>query len=152
MWTYDQTAADDVACFWEETMGKTSLFTVITAVIVQFIVGYIWFGPHLFGGVVATGGHTIDFLKMDVISLLLAVLSGYGLTTVLGSIDKLTGTKDVGGGMKLGLTIGAFAIGFPVVMLMNLMGFDKVVLLVTFTYLVLITILTNLVVIKLKHA
>jgi hypothetical protein len=133
-------------------MGKTSLFTVITAVIVQFIVGYLWYGPHLFGSVMGTAGHTIDFLKMDVVSLLLIVLSGYGLTHVLGTLDKLTGTKDVGGGLKLGLTVGAFAIGFPVIMLMNLMGYDKIVLLVTFTYLVLITILTNIVVIKLKHA
>ena len=134
-------------------MGKTSIFTVITAVIVQFIVGYLWYGPHLFGDVItAGGGHAIDFLKMDGLSLLLILLSGYGLTHVLSTLDKLTGTKDINGGMKLGLTVGAFAIGFPVVMLMNLMGFSHVVLLVTFTYIVLVTILTNLVVIKLKHA
>ncbi len=134
-------------------MGKTSIFTVITAVVVQFIVGYIWYGPHLFGDVVTSGGgHAIDFLKMDILSLLLILLSGYGLTSILGTLDKLTGTKDIGGGLKVGLTVGAFAIGFPVMMLMNLMGFGHVLLLVTFTYLVLITILTNIVVIKLKHA
>ena len=134
-------------------MGKTSIFTVITAVIVQFIVGYVWYGPHLFGDVItAGGGHAVDFLKLDVLSLVLILLSGYGLTHVLGILDKLTGTKDMSGGLKLGLTVGAFAIGFPIMMLMNLMGFSHVVLLVTFTYLVLITILTNLVVIKLKHA
>ena len=102
--------------------------------------------------ITAGGGHAIDFLKMDGLSLLLILLSGYGLTHVLGTLDKLTGTKDMNGGLKLGLTVGAFAIGFPVVMLMNLMGFGHVVLLVTFTYLVLITILTNVVVIKMKHA
>ena len=143
----------NIALSQEEKMGKTSIFTVITAVVVQFIVGYIWYGPHLFGDVItAGGGHTIDFLKMDGLSLLLLLLSGYGLTHVLGTVDKLTGTKDVNGGIKLGLTVGAFAIGFPVMMLMNLLGFTHVMLLVTFVYIVLITILTNLVVIKLKHA
>src|ERR1700761_5386022 len=136
-----------------DKMGKTSIFTVITAVIVQFIVGYIWYGPHLFGDVItAGGGHAIDFLKLDVLSLVLILMSGYGLTNILGTLDKLTGTKDVNGGIKLGLTVGAFAIGFPVMMLMNLMGFSHIQLLVTFTYLVLITIVTNLVVIKLKNA
>jgi hypothetical protein len=134
-------------------MGKTSIFTVITAVVVQFIVGYIWYGPHLFGDVItAGGGKTIDFLKMDVLSLLLILLSGYGLTHVLGTINKLTGTKDVSGGLKLGLTVGAFAIGFPTMMLMNVLGFNHVMLLVTFVYIVLITILTNIVVLKLRHA
>ncbi|MGE3622900.1 MAG: hypothetical protein AB7H77_03350 [Bdellovibrionales bacterium] len=134
-------------------MGKTSIFTVITAVVVQFIVGYLWYGPHLFGDVItAGGGHAVNFLKLDVLSLILIVLSGYGLTHILGTLDKLTATKDTSGGIKLGLTVGAFAIGFPVVMLMNLMGFTHVMLLVTFVYIVLITILTNLVVIKLKHA
>ena len=90
--------------------------------------------------------------KMDGLSLLLILLSGYGLTHVLTALDKLTGTKDVNGGIKLGLTVGAFAIGFPIMMLMNLMGFTHVVLLVTFVYVVLVTILTNIVVIKLKHA
>src|ERR1700743_728577 len=125
----------NIALSREGTMGKTSIFTVLTAVIVQFIVGYIWYGPHLFGDVVtANGGHAIDFLQKDIVSLLLVLLSGYGLTNILGTLDKLTGTKDVNGGMKLGLTVGAFAIGFPVMMLMNLMGFGHVVLLVTFTY------------------
>ena len=134
-------------------MGKTSIFTVITAVIVQLIVGYVWYGPHLFGDVIsASGGHEVDFLKMDVTSFVLVLLSGYGLTHILGMFDKLTGTKDLNGGMRLGLTVGVFAIGFPIVMLLNLMGFTHVILLVTFTYLVLVTILTNLVVIKLKHA
>jgi cytochrome c oxidase assembly factor CtaG len=134
-------------------MGKTSIFTVITAVVVQFIVGYLWYGPHLFGDVVTTGsGHAIDFLKLDGISLLLVLLSGYGLTHVLGMINKLTGTKDMSGGLKTGLTVGAFAIGFPVVMLLNIIGFGKVALLVIFMYLVLITIVTNMVVIKLKHS
>src|ERR1700722_18472383 len=142
-----------IALTRRKQMGKTSIFTVITAVIVQFIVGYLWSGPHLFGDVItAGGGHAIDFLKLDVLSLILILLSGYGLTHVLSTLDKLTGTKDMSGGLKLGLTIGAFAIGFPTMMLMNLMGFNHVVLLVTFTYIVLITILTNLVVIKLKHA
>lgn len=133
-------------------MGKLNVFTILTAVVVQFIVGYLWYGPHLFGSVISAGGHTIDFLKMDTISLLLIILSGFGLTHVLGMLDKLTGTKDMSGGLKLGLTVGVFAIGFPVVMLLNLMGYGAVSLLVIFTYLVLITILTNLVVIKLKHS
>jgi hypothetical protein len=118
----------------------------------QFVVGYIWYGPHLFGDAITSSGHTIDFLKLDVISLLLLVLSSYGLTTVIGTLTKLTGTKDIGGGLKLGMTVGGFAIGLPVVMLLNFMGFSHIALLVVFTYLVLITMLTSVVVIKLKTA
>jgi len=132
-------------------MGKINIFTLLTTVIVQFVVGYMWFGTHLFGDVVTTGGgHGIDFLKMDVISLLLIVLSSYGLTHVLGKL--LTGVKDVGGALKTGLTVGSFAIGLPMVMLLNLMGISHIVLLVVFTYTVLITILTSIVVIKLGKA
>jgi hypothetical protein len=134
----------------EEKMGKTNVFTIVTAVVVQFIVGYLWFGSHLFGSVM--GSHAIDFLKLDGISLLLIILSGYGLTYILGMVNKLTGTKDMSTGLKTGLTVGAFALGFPVVLLLDLMGIGKVALLVIFTYLVVITIVTNLVVIKLKHS
>jgi len=135
-------------------MGKKiNVFTILAAVIVQFVVGYLWYGPHLFGDVVSSGGgHAVDFLKLDIVSLILLILSGYGLTHVLGWLDKLTGVKDVNGGMKLGLIVGALALGLPVVVLLNFMGIGKEALLVIFGYLVLITILTNAVVIKLKHA
>ena len=43
-------------------------------------------------------------------------------------------------------------IGFPTVMLLNLLGFGHVALLVVFTHIVLITILTSIIVIKLKKA
>jgi hypothetical protein len=130
-------------------MGKINIFTLLTTVVVQFVVGYIWFGDYLFGGVMtAGGGHSVDFLKMDVLSLLLILLSSYGLTHVLGMV--LGGTKDMGGALKTGLTVGGFGIAFPVLMLMNLMGFSHIVLLVVFTYLVLITTLTSIIVIKLK--
>jgi hypothetical protein len=134
-------------------MGKVNVFTVLTAVVVQFVVGYLWYGPHLFGDVItAGGGHAIDFLKLDSISLLLIILSGFGLTHVLGMLNKVTGTKDINGGIRLGLTVGALAIGFPVALLLSLMGIGKVALLVIFIYLVLITVVTNIVVIKLKHS
>ncbi len=134
-------------------MGKTNIFTVLIAVVVQFIVGYLWYGSYLFGDVMTTsGGHAIDFLKLDGISLLLVLLTSYGLTHIFDLLDKLTGTKDIGGGLKLGLTVGTFAIGLPIVMLMNLMGYGHIVLLVVFCHLVLISVLTNIVVIKLKHA
>jgi len=133
-------------------MGKSNIFTLLTAVIVQFIVGYLWFGSHLFGDVMTTSGHGVDFLKLDVVSLLLLILSGYGLTNVLGTLIKTTGVKDVNGGIKTGLTIGGLAIGLPIVMLLNFMGIGKVILLVIFTYLVLISILTSIVVVKTKHA
>src|SRR5580704_17267386 len=98
----------NIALSREEKMGKTSIFTVITAVVVQFIVGYLWYGPHLFGDVItAGGGHGVDFLRMDGISLILILLSGFGLTHILGMLDKLTGTKDMSGGLKLGLTVGS---------------------------------------------
>jgi len=134
-------------------MGKTNLFTVLTTVIIQIVIGYLWYGSYMFGDVMTSAGvHGVDFLKLDVISILLLVLSSYGLTHVLGDLVKTTATKDVGGGLKIGLTVGAFAIGFPIVMLLNLMGLSKIVLLVVFTHLVLITMLTTIVVIKLKKA
>lgn len=134
-------------------MGKTNLFTVLTTVIMQFVIGYLWYGSYLFGDVLTAGGvHGMDFLKLDVISLLLIVLSSYGLTHVLGTLVKTTGVKDIGGGLKLGLTVGSFAIGFPVIMLLNLMGLSKIVLLVVFTHLILVTMLTSIIVIKLKKA
>lgn len=134
-------------------MGKINIFTLLTTMVTQFVVGYLWFGSYLFGDVMTgTGVHGIDFLKFDVISLLLLVLSSYGLTHILDTLVKLTSTKDVGGSLKLGLTLGTFGLGFPTVLLLNLMGFSKIVLLVVFTYLVLITILTSIVVIKLKKS
>jgi hypothetical protein len=136
----------------EDIMGKINLFTLLTAVITQFIVGYLWFGSHLFGDVMTAGGHGVDFLKLDVVSMLLLVLSGYGLTHVLGTLIKAMGVKDIGGITKLGLTVGGFAIGLPVTVLLNLMGFGHIVLLVIFTYLVLITILTGIVVMKTKNS
>ena len=133
-------------------MGKINIFTLLTAMVVQFVVGYLWYGPHLFGDVLVSGGHGIDFLKLDVISLLLIVLSSYGLTYVLDLLLGLTHVKDVGSGLKIGLVLGSFGIGFPVLLLLNLMGYSHIVLLVVFTHLVLISILTSIVVIKLKKA
>jgi hypothetical protein len=133
-------------------MGKLNIFTLLVAIVVQFVVGYLWYSSYLFGDVLTATGHTINFLKMDVISLLLIILSSYGLTHVMDMIVSLTHTKDVGGGLKVGLTVGSFALGFPVIMLLDLMGLGKVSLLVIFTHLVLVTILTTIVVIKLKKA
>jgi hypothetical protein len=56
----------------------------------------------------------------------------------------------IGGGLKLGLTVGTFAIGLPMLTLLNLMGFDKVMLLVVFCHTVLMSILVSLIIIKLK--
>ncbi len=132
-------------------MGKINIFTVLTTVIMQLVIGYLWYGTHLFGDIVtAGGGHTIDFLQLDVLSLLLLVFSSYGLTTVLETVS--TGVKDVGGALKTGMTIGTFAIGLPIVMLLNLMGFSHIMLLVVFTHVVLVTILTSIIVLKLKKA
>ena len=133
-------------------MTKINIFTLLAAVVVQFVVGYLWYGPHLFGDVMSTGGHGIDFLKLDVISLLLIVLGSYGLTSIMDTMIGLTHTKDFGGMLKLGLTVGVFGIGLPITMLLNLLGFGKIVLLVIFTYIVLVTIMTGLVVLKLKKA
>ncbi|HEU0118631.1 MAG TPA: hypothetical protein VFR09_08365 [Alphaproteobacteria bacterium] len=129
-------------------MGKINLFTLLTAVVVQLVVGYLWFGSHLFGGVMATaGGHGIDFLQTDIISLLFVVLSSYGITHMLG----LAGTvKDTGTALKNGLTVGGFVIGFPIVMLLNLMGISHIALLVIFTYLVVVTTVTSIVTLKIK--
>ncbi len=131
-------------------MSKINLFTVLTAVVVQFVVGYLWYGPHLFGDVVSTGGHGIDFLKLDIISLLLIVLGSYGLTSILDTVIHLTHTKDVGGVLKTGVMVGVFGIGLPMIMLLNLLGFTKIMLLVIFAHIVLVTILTGIVVLKLK--
>ena len=132
-------------------MGKTNIFTVLTVTILQILVGYLWYSPHFFGDVMVTSGHGVDFLKTDVLSLVLIIVSSYGLTYLFDLLIKGTGTKDVSGGLKLGLTVGTFGIGMPILTLMNLMGFDKVVLLVVFCHLILIGVLTSLVIIKLKH-
>lgn len=133
-------------------MGKINLFTLLSTIVMQFVVGYLWYGPHLFGDVMVAGGHGIDFLKLDVISLLLLILGSFGLTHIFEILVKLTGTKDVGGGLKLGLSVGGFAIGLPIIMLLNLMGFGKVLLLVVFTYLVMVSMLTGSIVVKLNRA
>ena len=129
-------------------MGKINVFTLLTTVIMQFVVGYLWYGSFMFGDVMTTSGHTVDFLKLDVVSLLLLVLGSYGLIHVLETLQ--VHGKDVTGGLKTGLTLGVFGIGFPVVMLLNLMGLSKIVLLVVFTHLVVVSILTSIIVVKLK--
>lgn len=132
-------------------MAKINIFTLLTAVVVQFVVGYLWYGPHLFGDVISATGHGIDFLKLDVISLLLVILGSYGLTAILDTMTHLTHTKDMSGVIKLGMTIGVFGIGLPITMLLSLLGFTKIVLLVIFTHIVLVTVLTGVVVLKLKN-
>jgi hypothetical protein len=130
-------------------MGKTNIFTVLTVTVLQVLVGYLWYSPHFFGDVMTASGG-VDYLKTDVLSLILVIASSYGLVHIFESLIKSTGTKDVGGGIKLGLTVGTFAIGLPMVTLLNLMGFGKIILLVVFSHMVLIGILTSLVIIKLK--
>jgi len=129
---------------------KINMFTLLAAVVMQFVVGYLWYGTHLFGGVVSIGDHGIDFLKLDVLSLLLIILTSYGLTYIVDMFVKLNHVKDIGGVVKLGLTVGSFAIGLPIVMLLNFMGIGHVALLVVFTHLVIVTILTGIIDIKLK--
>ncbi len=131
-------------------MSKINIFTLLAAVVVQFVVGYLWYSPHLFGDVMTASGHSIDFLKLDVVSLLLVFLGSYGLTSIVDTLTDLTHTKDMGGVLKLGLTIGVFGIGLPMTMLLSLLGFGKIVLLVIFTHIVLITVLTGIIVLKLK--
>jgi hypothetical protein len=130
-------------------MGKINLFTLLSAIVVQFVVGYLWYGTHLFGSIMtAGGGHGIDFLKLDVISLLLVIFSTYGLTYILDTL--LTKIKDVGSALKTGLTVGTFAVGLPITMLLSLMGTSNIVLLVVFTHIVLVTMLTSIVIVKLR--
>jgi hypothetical protein len=137
------------ASLWEEHMGKVNIFTVLTVTVLQILVGYLWYSPHFFGDVITvTGG--VNYMKTDILSLLLIVLSSYGLTHIFDLLIKSTGTKDISGGIKLGLVVGTFGIGLPMLTLLNLLGFTKVVLLVVFTHMVLIGILTSLVIIKLK--
>ncbi|MDR3450519.1 MAG: hypothetical protein P4M15_12385 [Alphaproteobacteria bacterium] len=131
-------------------MGKTNIFTVLVVTILQVVIGYFWYGTHLFGDVVSVGGHGMDFLKTDVLSLLLLVLSSYGLTHIFDTMIKTTGVKDIGGGIKTGLTVGTFAIGLPILTLLNLMGIGKVMLLVVFCHVVLLSVLISLTIIKLK--
>lgn len=131
-------------------MTKINIFTLLTAVVVQFVIGYLWYGPHLFGDVMTSSGHGIDFLKLDIVSLLLIVLGSYGLTSILDSIINLTHTKDMNGVIKTGVMVGVFGIGLPIIMLLNLLGLSHVALLVIFTHIVLVTTLTGVVVLKLK--
>ena len=78
-------------------MGKTNIFTVLTVTVLQILVGYFWYSPHFFGDVMTTGGHAVDYLKTDVLSLVLIVASSYGLVHIIDTLVKVTGTKDVGG-------------------------------------------------------
>jgi hypothetical protein len=133
-------------------MGKTNIFTVITVAIVLGIAGYVWYGPHLFGDVMSTGGHKIDFLKTDVTSVVLMILAAFGLTHVLESHVTASGVKDIHGSVKLGLSLGTFMLGLPAIMLLNILGFGTDMLLVVFGYLVVSTILTTIVIVKLKRA
>jgi hypothetical protein len=130
-------------------MGKINVFTLLATIIMQVVVGYLWYGTHLFGDVITTGGgHAVDFLQTDVLSILLVILSSYGLTHIMETM--MTGVKDIHGVVKTGLTLGVFGIGLPITMLLNLMGFSHIVLLVVFTHVVLVTILTGIIVLKLK--
>lgn len=130
-------------------MGKLNSLTVLMTIVVQLIVGYLWYGSYLFGDIIKTsGGHAIDFLQTDVISLLLLVLSSFGLTHILEGLVKTN--KDVSDGIKTGLTFGIFGLGLPIMTLLNLMGVAKVAMLVIFMHLVLVSILTTIVVIKTK--
>jgi len=129
---------------------KINVFALLATIVVQFVVGYMWYGTHMFGGVVSIGDHGIDFLKLDVLSLLLIIFSSYGLNHILEVLVKATGTKDIGGATKLGLTYGTFGIGLPIVMLLNLMGLGHVALLVVFTHIVVVSIMASIIVIKLK--
>ena len=129
-------------------MGKVNGLTVLMTIVVQLIVGYLWYGSYLFGDVIKTaGGHAIDFLQTDVTSLLLLVLSSFGLTHILEGVTKHNGVKDISDGIKTGLIFGIFGLGLPLLTLLNLMGVAKIAMLVIFMHL---SILTTLVVIKTK--
>lgn len=133
-------------------MGNVKILSLVVVVLMQFVIGYVWYG-HLFGGVlVADGGKTIDFMKFDILSLVLILLSGYGLTYIMETLTKLTGSKDIMDGLKVGLTMGLFGIGFILTMLLGLMGFGTTTLLVVLGHVVLTTMFTGMIVVKLKSA
>jgi hypothetical protein len=132
-------------------MSKVNWLTVLMTIVVQFIVGYVWYGSTLFGDVITSGGgHAINFLQTDVTSLLLLVLSSFGLTHILGEMVDTHDIRDMGDGIKRGLTFGVFGLGLPVLMLLNLMGVGKIVMLIIFVHLIIVSILTTLVIIKTK--
>lgn len=134
-------------------MGKINSVTVLVIAVMQFVLGYLWYGPHLFGDIVtASGVHMVDFSKIDVTSLFLTLMSSYGLTYILDKFVTLTNTKDMLGGVTLGLSFGALALGLPSVMLLNLLGVGKDMLMVIFGHLVVLAMLVNLVLIKFKKA
>ena len=97
-----------------------------------------------------TSGHSVDYLKTDMLSLMLILLSSYGLVHIFDLLIKIMGVTTTHGGVKLGLTVGTFAIGLPLVTMLNLLGFGKIVLLVVFSHSVLLSILIGLTIIKLK--
>jgi hypothetical protein len=130
-------------------MGKLNIISLLVVVVAQVLTGYLWFGPHMFGDVMT--GHGVNFLRTDVLSIILLLLTAYGLTHVLDSHITNEGVKDVNGGIKLGLTVGSYFLGFPVIMLLNIFGgFSLNALLATFGYLVVLTIITTIVLIKIK--
>jgi hypothetical protein len=132
-------------------MGKLNITMLLTVVIVQLVVGTLWYGSHLFGDVVtANGGTTVDFLKTDVVSIVLVVLASYGLTFIFDLLTTHTGVKETKDSLKLGLIVGSFAVGLPIIMLLNLIGTNLHILLVIFFHLVVVSMLTSLIVVKLK--
>jgi hypothetical protein len=132
-------------------MSKVNGLTVLMTIVVQLIVGYLWYGSYLFGDIIKTaGGHAIDFLQTDVTSLLLLVLSSFGLVHILGGVIKTDGVKDTGDAMKTGLIFGLFGLGLPLMTLLNLMGVAKIAMLVILMHLVIVSILTTFVIIKTK--
>lgn len=134
-------------------MGKVNIITVLTVIALQLVTGYVWYGSTLFGDTLASsGGPAISVLKTDVLSLILAILAGYGLTFITELLVKTTGVKDIGEGLKLGLKIGFFGLGLPTIMLLNLLGFGKVTLLVVFGHLVLTGLLSGAVVTHFKKS
>lgn len=132
-------------------MGKLNITMLLTVVIVQLVVGTLWYGSHLFGDVITTnGGTTVDFLKTDIVSIVLVVLASYGLTFIFDLLTTHTGVKETKDSLKLGVIVGSFAIGLPIIMLLNLIGTNLHILLVIFFHLVVVSMLTSLIVVKMK--
>ncbi len=131
-------------------MTKVVSVPIIAAVIVQMILGYVWYDSHLFGKLWLEGIGRTELGGLDAFKLVVTIISSFGFAYVLDSLLTLTGTKDITGVLKLGVTIGLVLIGLTLVTFLLSLGFGKLVMLIAVGHVFMSVVLTGIVLIKLK--
>lgn len=86
-------------------MSKLNHLGVIVSVILVQILGFFWYGPHLFGDT------SVDIGSMGTMTMVLTLLNGLVLFYFLDWLLKLTGTKDITGVLKIAVIFGLLVLG-----------------------------------------